>query len=378
MATPAPRPGATWTRRGFLSGRQTLRVRVGLVTAAVYADWVRDYRSGRFIETARKVSERAAEELRDAQRGYLRSLPARDDPRGFRARVAAAALQAEAIASFGWNQSSDIRLLREPCDSLPDRWIAGLPPSIRADAGVAWGVRATYDPRRVMLREVALAAARPRFAILALPDASRVLDQASGNDPAILWQATAVRAFQARYLRARRQWDDVRDMLSPGAEEEFIPEAAGRASPRIVARAMSDPDDRNLRLALVALGMNRRSLAEEHLSAVRAEPWEPLRAPRRLLEGEALMKRSQFASAAEAFRAARTSAPTSQPAAAALAAALQAAGRWEEAGELARDWLQGETASRITPSEHPWLAFLTTWAVADASEFTWLRNLVRA
>ena len=380
MALPRDPGGGGWTRRGFLRGQQgqPLRVGVGLVTEAVYREWVRDYRSGRFVETARKVSERSVVELREAQRDYLDALPSRDDPRGFRARVAAAILHAEALARFGWNQSSHIRLLEDPCRSLPDRWIAGLPPSFGEDAVAAWGDRA-WDPRRILFREAVLAAARPRLAVLSIPDANRILEQAGpDDDPAIRWQLAAIWAFRARYVREDGLWREVTDALRQRTVRELVPPDIGRASPHVVARAMSDPDDRRLRFALASLGMNRRASAEDHLAGIRPDLWDRLLVPHRLLAGEALMKASRFGPAARVLREAAEAAPASQPAAAAYAAALQASGRWEEAAALARDRLDGGFARGIEETAHPWLSFLLTWADPTGPEFEWLRSLIAA
>ena len=372
--------GGRWSRRAFLTGASPpqTRVEAGLLTPALYLEWIRDYRAGRFVETARKVWEQPAEDLRDVQRAALESLPPQRDPDGFLSRLAAGALHAEAVARYGWNSSSDVRLLRAPARSLPDRWIIGLPPSLPADLRAAWGDRAASDPRRVLFREVALAAARPRLGIMGLADATHVLDGATTaeDDPVLRWQLAVVWAFRARYVRERDLWAHVRRILTSDARRAPPPPDPSAAARSPVARAMSDPDDRNLRLALALLGMNRRSQAEEVLARVPEEAWAPLRVPRRLLEGETLMARSRFGQAAETLGAAVSEAPGSQPVAAAYVAALQAAGRWDEAAELARDRLSGTLARGFSLEEHPWLSFLTTWVRPDGGELAWLRSVV--
>ncbi len=371
--------GGRWSRRRLLTGarRQGVTITGGLLTPGVYGQWIRDYRAGRFVETARKVSERDAAELRYAQRGALDSLPPLHDPDGFLSRLAAAALHAEAVAHFGWNQSSDVRLLHAPTQSLPERWILGLPPSLPEDVRGTWGGRVGADPRRALFREVALAAARPRLAILGLGGATRVLEGgvAADYDPVLRWQLAAVLAFRARYVREDGLWRHVLEILTEPDRQTIVFPRNDRSA---VARAIADPDDRRLRLALASLGTNRRRNAEQFLAEVREDPWGPLQVPRWMIEGETLMDRSQFGPASEVLGSAAAAAPASQPAAAAYVAALQASGRWEEAAALARDRLTGSAPGGISPEEHPWLSFLLTWARPGASELEWLRRAVAA
>ena len=371
--------GAGWSRRGFLRGRSSRRFRPQAEppTPTVYAGWVEEYRAGLFEGTARRLIGYAADELRAVQRRYLESLPPRNDFRGFGARLASAVLHAEALARFGVNPSSHIGLLAEPCRSLPDRWIVGLPASCQGEAHAAWGDRAASDPRRVLFREVVLAAARPRLAILAVGDATQILEEAGpDDDPVIRWQLAAVRAFRARYIREDDLWDRVRDAYEAQSVRGLVPAAVGASSSRIVARAMSDPDDRNLRLAFTHFGRNRRDDAARSLDRLRPELWSRLRVPHRLLEGKALMDRSQFRPASDVYRLAAEDGPQSQVAAAALVAALQASGQLEEAAALSRDWLSGAFATGVHIDTHPWLSFLLTWAESRGPDFEWLRRLV--
>ncbi len=371
--------GARWSRRGFLGGRSSRRLRreAQPLTPTVYAEWVEDYRAGLFEVTARRVGAYAADELRYVQRLYLGSLPPRTDFLGFGARLAPAVLHAEALARFGVDQSSHISLLDEPCRSLPDRWIVGLPASYREEAHAAWGDRAASDPRRVLFREVVLAAARPRLATLSVADATQILEEAGpDDDPVIRWQLAAVWAFRARYVREDDLWDKVRDTYEARSIRGLVPADVGAASSRIVARAMSDPDDQNLRLAFTHFGRNRRGDAERSLDRLRPDLWMRLRVPHRLLEGKALMDRSQFRPATDAYRMAAEDGPQSQIAAAALVAALQASGQLDEAAALSRDWLSGTFARGVHIDTHPWLSFLLTWAQSRGPDFEWLRSLV--
>ncbi len=368
-----------WSRRGFLTGKSSQRPggAVSVVDGSTYAGWVRDFRGGLFLATARMVNQHGARELRIAQRAYLDTLPPRSDHRGFRPRLAAAVLHAETLARFGWNQSSDIGLLEDPCQSLPDRWIIGLPPSLREDCAAAWGDRAAADPRRILFREVVLAAARPLLRMLAVHDASNILELARRHDdPAIEWQLANAWAFRARYVRERGLWRQVLDILGSPAVRTLVPAEVGASSPRAVARAMSDPDDANLRFALVHIGMNQREDARHHLDQLRPDLRKRLRLPHRLLQGELLLEDRQLRRATEVFREAADSGPGSQAAAAALVAALLSSGRQEEAAALGRDWLTGAFPRGIDVDRHAWLSFLLTWARRQGPEFEWLRSFV--
>ena len=363
------------SRRGFLRGRPTAGAQP--VSPTDYAEWVEAYRAGRFRETARRVSGYRADALREAQRRFLDSLPPRDDFRSFGSRLAPAVLHAEAMARFGVNESSHIGLLDDPCRSLPERWIVGLPASYREEAHAAWGDRAASDPRRVLFREAVLAAARPRLAILAVADATQILEEAGpDHDPVIRWQLAAVWAFRARYVREASLWDKAREIYEARSVRGLIPSDVGAASSRLVARAMSDPDDQNLRLAFTQFGLDRPGDAESSLGRLRPELWPRLRVPHRLLAGKALMDRGQFRPASDMYRMAVEDGPQSQIAAAALVAALQASGRLEEAAALSRDWLSGTFARGVHMDTHPWLTFLLTWAQSRGPDFEWLRSLV--
>ena len=275
------------------------------------------------------------------------------------------------------NESSHISLLDGPCRSLPDRWIVGLPASYREEARAAWGDAAASDPRRVLFREVVLAAARPRLAILGIADATQILEEAGPDeDPVIRWQLAAVWAFRAHYVRENGLWDNVRETYEARSVRNLIPADVGASSPRIVARAMSDADDQNLRLAFTHFGQNRRDDAERNLDRIRPEPWTRLRVPHRLLEGKARMERGQFRPASDAYRMAAEAGPQSQFAVAALVAALQATGQFDEAAALSRDWLSGDFGPGVHIDTHPWLYFLLTWAQSRGPDFEWLRSLV--
>ena len=72
--------------------------------------------------------------------------------------------------------------------------------------------------------------------------------------------------------------------------------------------------------------------------------------------------------AIEGLQVAARTEPTSPAAVAALVAALQAAGRWDEAAELASDLLS------VRETRRPWLAFLTSWAEFGEG-LPWLRQV---
>ena len=334
-----------------------------------YREWIFQYRSGRFVETAGRVRNHPARELRRAQSGFLRPLPRPDAPAGFGPRLAAALLHAEAVAHFGLGPHVHLGLILDPLESLPRRWPLGMPG--RAAAGAAWGDAGASDLRALLRRELLLAAARMRFAVFDLAGAGRMLAGAeSAGDPALLWQLAAVRAVRARYLGEAELWPEVERAFRRATSAPLPGE--GRASPRAVAGAMADPDDLDLRLALAALGRRREPEAARSLARVSGEPAERLLVPKLLLEGELRLAEGRLSGAISDFRQAAALAPASPAVATALAAALGAAGRWDEAAELATG------ALRVPRTSAPWTDFLLTWAEAREPGLEWLRGLVRA
>ncbi|MXW71249.1 MAG: hypothetical protein F4Z74_07335 [Acidobacteria bacterium] len=87
------------------------------LTPEAYGELVSQYRSGRYVETARRVGSRVPVEFRRAREGYFDALPPAEELEGFRGRLAAALMHAETVAHFGWNRA--IRPIREPVDDLP-------------------------------------------------------------------------------------------------------------------------------------------------------------------------------------------------------------------------------------------------------------------
>ena len=212
-------------------------------------------------------------------------------------------------------------------------------------------------------------AARSRLARLDIRSARRVLNYAvQFRDPAAEWQLATTSAFQARYLRDDHLWPDARGGLRDGVGRwsGHFPEPG--VSPRAIVRAMADPDDLHLRLAMVALGRGYRRAAARDLREVRDEVAPRLRLPRRLLEAELDLAEGRVRPAIEGLEAATRTEPGSPAAVAALVAALQAAGRWDEAAELASDLLS------VRETRRPWLAFLTTWAEFGEG-LPWLRQV---
>lgn len=350
------------SRRRFLFGQTA--------SADDYREWVAHYRSGRFVETAGRMRDYPARELRRAQSGFVGSLPRSDEPAGFLPRLAAALLHAEAVAHFGLGPHVHSGLIADPLASLPSRW----PPnaSRRQTAQVAWGSRGVSNFRVLLGREVRLGAARLRLAVFDLAAASRILGSAeSARDPALLWQLGVIRAVRARYLGEMDLWPEVESALRDAVAERLLSPAEGRASPRAVARALADPDDLNLRLALVALGRGRGADAAEALSRVSGEPAPRLRVPKLLLDGELRLAQGRLPGAVSRLREAAVLAPASQEAIAALATALEASGQWDEAGTLAGEVLRAPRTTR------PWAEFLFAWADPEEPALDWLRDLVR-
>ena len=352
----------------------TLRVPRGLaqrgeVKRSQYAGWIAQYRCGRLQEVAAAVRRWGTRQLRSAQRDYLEALDDPDTVRGLQARLTTALFHAEVVAHFGEESEARLHLVGEPLGAIPARWPRGIPSDQRASARETWGERPSDNLRALLRREVFLMAARSRFVHLDIRAARRVLSYAvQYRDPAAEWQLATTSAFQARYLRDDHLWPDAR-----GGLHDAVARWAGRlpdkgASPRAIVQAMADPDDLHLRFALVALGRGYRRAAARDLEEVREEVAPRLRLPRLLLQAELDLGEGRIRPAIEGLQAAARTEPTSPAAVAALVAALQAAGRWDEAAELASDFLSVREKAR------PWLAFLTTWAEFGEG-LPWLRQV---
>jgi tetratricopeptide (TPR) repeat protein len=341
------------------------------VTPEVYGQLVAQYRSGRFVETARRVGSRVPMELRRAQRGFFDRLPPADDVEGFRDRLAAALMHAETVAHFGWNHA--IWVLREPVDDLPRNWVRGLPDHFREEAVAAWGDGGASDLRKLLWREIVLSAARNRLARMDLASASRILEEAEPRrDAALGWQLAVVWSVRARYVRENALWRDARELFREAARSDLVSRATALNSPRTVARALGDRDDRNLRLALVALGQGRTGRAADRLRDVGEHPPHQLRVPRLMLLGETRIAEERLDPAIAGFREAVELAPNSHAVVAALVAALEARGRWDEAAELATEQMAVPRGNRV------WTDFLISWAKSAEPALDWLHDLVSA
>ncbi len=306
------------------------------------------------------------------QSAFVDSLPPAEVASGFWGRIAAALLHAEDLAQTGWGASTHPRLIRDPLRSLPGHWPGAVSALHRDAARTAWGDEAASNPRELFFRETILAVARLRLARLDLAAASRILELAEPRrDAALRWQLAAVWTVRARFTREEDLWPKVRDLLADAASRRFLDSAEGRSSSRLAARALADPDDRNLRLAVALIGMGRRQEAADRLARVSERPAPRLQVPRLLLEAEAHRFRGQLPRATVLLREASLLAPDSQVVIAALVAALQAAGLWDEAAALANDRL------RAGERTLPWADFLLTWASTDEPALDWLRSLVR-
>lgn len=341
----------------------------GEVGLSRYAGWIAQYRRGRLEEVVAAVRWSGTRQILSAQRDYLEALGEPDTVRGLQARLTTALFHAEITARFGERSEQRLHLIGEPLRAIPSRWPRGLPADQREFAREAWGVRPSENLRTLLRREVLLMAARSRLAHLDIRSARHVLSYAvQFRDPAAEWQLATTSAFQARYLRDDHLWPDARGGLRDGVRRwaESLPESG--ASPRAIVQAMADPDDLHLRLAMVALGRGYRRAAARDLQSVRGEVAPRLRLPRLLLEAELDLVEGRVRPAIEGLQAATGTEPTSPAAVAALIAALQAAGRWDEAAELASDFLPVREKAR------PWLAFITTWAEFGEG-LPWLRRV---
>ncbi len=344
-----------------------------------------DYRAGRRIETIRRTRAYGPSALRAAQQAYLDALPPPETAPGFRARLASALLHADAVAQLALGryrptvdqvtfvqldqrrspaerrrrsrpQNPFHDLLRGPLAELPEHWPAGTE-HLRGELAAAWGPALTSRPEEALVRELVLGAARARFARLDVVTASGILEvEESGRDPVLVWQLASVRAARARLVREDGLWRQVTGGFSEAESRSRGSAAALRRSPRTAAVALGDPDDRNLRLALVALGQNQASRARSRLRDVTPEPAPRLRVPKLLLEAELRLSESRFAPAAAGLEAAARLSPDSQAVVAALVVSLQAAGRRDVAAALASDFLA------LDDRTQPWMSFLMTWA----------------
>ena len=369
MTSLAPR----WSRRGFLSLAPPAQDEPEVITLEDYRGLVSQYRSGRFVETARRVASRRPAEMREAQRAFLESLPAPNELEGVRERLGAALMHAETTAHLGWGPMSDPRLCRDPVKQLPRKAVRGLPDGLLNEAVGAWGESAASDFRALVWRELVLSVARLRLARMDLLAATRMLQGADpARDAAIGWQLAAVWSVRARYIRETGLWAGARDLFQEVAARQLVSREAGARSSRAVARALGDPDDLNLRFALVALGEGELRRAAERLREVSPQPAIRLRVPRLLLLGETRIEERELRRAVEDLRAAVELAPTAPAVVAALVAALEAAGRWDEAAELATEQMGQRDGDMV------WSDFLLTWAGSHEPGLDWLRALVRA
>ena len=358
------------TRRAVLGLRAPrIAVQRSEVGRSRYAGWIAQYRRGRLQEVDAAVRTSGARPLLSAQHDYLESLGEPDTVRGLQARLSTSLFHAELVAHFGERSERRLHLVGEPLLAIPARWPRGIPADQRQLAREAWGVRPSEDLRALLRREVFLMAARSRLARLDIRSARRVLSYAvQYRDPAAEWQLATTSAFQARYLRDDHLWPDARGGLRDGVGRWSGRFPAPGVSPRAIVQAMADPDDLHLRLAMVALGRGNQRAAAQDLRKVRDEVAPRLRLPRRLLEAELDLAEGRVRPAIEDLQGATATDPTSPAAVAALVAALQAAGRWDEAAELASDLLS------VREPRRPWLAFLTTWS--DFGEgLPWLRQV---
>ena len=363
-------PGRRRSRRAFLWPRSPRQRNAEPLTPEAYGELVSQYRSGRYVETARRVGGRVPVEFRRARESFFDSLPPADEIEGFRGRLAAALMHAETVAHFGWNRA--IRPIREPVDDLPREWVRGLPDHLRQEAVASWGEEAASNLRQLLWREIVLSAARARLARMDLLSASRMLEESDPRrDAALAWQLAVVWSVRARYVREDELWRDARDFFREAASRQLVSRRVALQSPRTVARALGDRDDLNLRLALVALGQGRTGRAVDRLREVSEKPSSHLLwVPRLLLLGETRIAQERLDPAIAGLREAVELAPTSHAVVAALVAALEARGRWDEAAELATEQMALPRGNRV------WADFLITWAEPVEPSLDWLRNLV--
>lgn len=348
------------------------------LTPSMYAGWIARYRRGGLEEVLPEARNRRTYEVLSVQRRYLAALGQSEIPRRdlgehhplhvFQATLATAMFHAELGARFGANWAGSLRLVGAPLQVIPRRWPPFFPGDWREAAHEAWGEERTRNPRALLRREIFLMVARSHLARLDNRTTRQVLKFASPHrDPAVAWQFAATDIIQARYLRDEL-WSEAERGLRRGVEGWEWSPADTAASRRTIVRAMGDPDDWHLRLALVALGRRRYRAAAFHLEMVRAEVAPRLRVPRLLLQAELDLRELRPRSATRDLPAAVRVEPTSPAGTVALVAALQAAGRWDEAAALASEFLS------VGEKVRPWLGFITTWAKFGEG-LPWLRQV---
>lgn len=345
------------------------RVRSRGVAPGEYAEWVAGYREGRFVESARRASEVRPEDAIPAQRAFLDGCPPPETPVGFRQRLASALLHAEAAARFGGAPAPG-RLTSRPIRSLEEGWPPGIAPEFREEAERSWGRSASGDLRRLVNRELHLAAGRMLLSRLDLGGAQAVF-AAGGprSDPALAWQQAALDLLGARYLRQDHLWKEGGSALVRAVRRRGWSREEAAASDRATAWAMGTPADLHLRTALAELGQGDPAAAERSVARVAEPVPRRLLAPLRLLAAESAMRRRPGEAEIPPLREAVGAFPSSPAAVAALVAAMQDRGLADAAAELAGDFLSRRSY------ETPWLDFLTTWAEAEEPGLSWLRRL---
>lgn len=322
-----------------------------------YAGWLARYRRGRLADVGPLVQEWNAGSLLRAQRNYLNALMETRTLRGLQARLIPALFHAEVVATFGETDEQRLVLIDQPLRTIRARWPPGTPGFFEEAARQTWGGRRSDDVRMLFRRELFLMAARSRLRLLDNGTALWILRYAAPyGDPVIAWQTVILELIEARYFADEELWLDAHYRLRRALGQWARSRSAGVASPRVVVQAMEDPDDRNLRLAMIALGRKRRRVAAAHLEDVRPVVAPRLRIPRLLLKAELDLGERRFGTAIDGLGPVAAREPTSPAAVVALVAAKQAAGRWDEAAALASDFLA------IRVKERPWLDFITTWA----------------
>lgn len=334
-----------------------------------YADWIARYRRGELAEVVPEIHEWGTWPLASAQRRRLEGLGRPDTRSGFQERLVDALFHAELMASLGRELQRGLELVGEPLRGIRSEWPPGVPDAHREAAVQAWGERRTENFRDLLRREVFLMLARTRLAELDNGNARRVLAYARDfRDPAVEWQFAVTSLIQVRYLRDEGlSFDAVRDLRRSVSRWKPTP-ADTDGGRRSIVRAIGDPDDLQLRLAMVELGRGKRRAAAARLGEVREEVAPRLVVPRLLLEAELDLRGHWFRPAMGDLREARRAEPTSPAAVVALVAAEQAAGRWDEAAALATDFLSGGERAR------PWFGFITSWA-EPGEGLPWLRQV---
>ena len=372
-ALPGPPPAGErrLTRRAVLGmpPRRRPAAQPAELSVSRYAEWVARYRRGELAEVVPEIHEWGTWPLASAQRRRLETLGKPDTLEGFRSRLTDALFHAELMASLGREWQRGLEVVGEPLRAIRSEWPPGMPEAHREAAVEAWGERRTENLRDLLRREVFLMLARTRLAELDNGTARRVLAYARDfRDPAVEWQYAVTSLIQVRYLRDEDlSFDAVRDLRRSVSRWKSTPADMGDGR-RSIVRAMGDPDDLRLRLAMVELGRGKRRAAAARLGEVREEVAPRLAVPRLLLEAEFDLRGHWFRPAMGDLREARRSEPTSPAAVVALVAAEQAAGRWDEAAALATDFLSVDERTR------PWFGFITSWA-EPGEGLPWLRQV---